>query len=222
MSKKSSGKMIQRFTKGERFSHWVHAISFFILLFTGLGILVTSLEPMLGVVGGVQIARWLHRIVAVVFIVAVAGMFIFGDTRHHWEWLKSSFTFKKADLQHISAFPKEFFGGHGDYPAQGKFNGGEKINSLITIIGSVTISISGLIMWFADSFPVGLVRWMYPLHDISMFMMTAAVVGHMYLGLIHPVNRTALSGMTTGKVSEEFAKAHHGEWYKSLKEEEKG
>ena len=208
---------VLRFTKGERISHWVHAASFFILLFTGLGILLTSFQPAMSVIGGIQVARLLHRGVAVVFAVVVGAMFFIGDTRYHWEWLTAIFRFQKSDWQHIAAFPKEFFGGHGQYPAQDKYNGGEKINSLITVFGSIFITLSGIVMWFAPSFPPGLVRWAYPVHDLSMFMMTAAVLGHMYLGLLHPESRAALPGMLSGYVSSKFAKAHHAAWYERIR-----
>lgn len=211
---------ILRFTRGERISHWVHAISFFLLLFSGLGILSLSFRPVLAVVDGVQAARVLHRVVAVIFVVVVAAMFFIGDPRYHWEWLKSAFHFTKSDRQHISAFPKEFFGGHGNYPAQGKFNGGEKINSLLTIFGSLFITLSGIVMWFRESFPPGLVRWAYPVHDLSMFVMTAAVIGHMYLGLLHPDARASIYGMLNGFVPAKFARSHHAAWYEQVKKQQ--
>lgn len=208
---------VLRFTPGERISHWVHAVSFFILLFTGLGILFLSFRPALAVIGGGEIARLLHRIVAVLFVVGVGSMFFIGNPKYHWEWLSMVFHFTKADWQHIAAFPKEFFGGHSDYPAQDKYNGGEKINSLFTVFGSIFITLSGVVMWFAPSFPPSLVRWAYPVHDLAMFMMTTAVIGHMYLGLLHPDSRASLSGMVNGYVSTKFAKAHHAAWYERVK-----
>ena len=210
---------VLRFTSGERISHWVHAISFFLLLFTGLGILSLSFRPALGIIGGVQVARGVHRLTALVFVIGVGSMFFIGNPRYHWEWLKSAFHFEKADWQHIAAFPKEFFGGHGEYPAQGKFNGGEKINSLITIFGSLFITLSGFVMWFNTTFPPVLVRWAYPIHDLAMFVMTAAVIGHMYLGLLHPDSRASIYGMLNGYVSSKFAKAHHAAWYEEVKKQ---
>lgn len=214
-----TGKVL-RFTLGERISHWVHAVSFFLLLFTGVGILSVAFRPALAAVGGVEAARLIHRVNAVVFVVVVGVMFFIGNTKHHWEWLKLVFRFTNADRQHIRAFPKEFFGGHGDYPAQDKYNGGEKINSLLTIFGTIFITLSGLVMWFAPSFPPALVRWAYPVHDLSMFLMTAAVIGHMYLGLLHPDSRAALPGMLHGYVSSKFAKDHHRAWYERVKKEQ--
>jgi formate dehydrogenase subunit gamma len=208
---------VLRFTKGERISHWVHAVSFFVLLLTGLGVLITAFQPAMAVIGGIQVARILHRVMAVLFIVGVGSMFFIGDSRYHWEWIKSIFHFQKSDWQHVAAFPKEFFGGHGNYPAQDKYNGGEKINSLITVFGSIFITLSGIVMWTPTHFPPGLVRWAYPVHDLSMFMMTAAVIGHMYLGLLHPESRAALPGMFNGYVSSKFAKAHHAAWYERIR-----
>lgn len=211
---------ILRFSKGERISHWVHAIAFFILLFTGLGVLSTFFQPAMAIVGGIQVARLIHRGVAVVFVVVVALMFFVGNPRYHWEWLRSVFKFTKEDLQHVTAFPKEFFGGHGTYPPQDKYNGGEKINSMITIFGSVFITLSGIVLWFAPSFPPGLVRWAYPVHDLSMIMMTAAVIGHMYLGLLHPDSNPSITGMINGYVPIKFARSHHAKWYARVKDEQ--
>ncbi len=213
----AEGKVL-RFTGGERFSHWLHVVSFFMLLFTGLGVFTAGFHPLMSLVGGLQIARLIHRVVAVIFVLGAGAMFFIGDSRYHRDWLRSAFSFSEADKKHIKAFTAEFFGGHAAYPPQDKYNGGEKINSLLTICGSAVITVSGLVMWFAPNFPAGLVDWAYPLHDLAMFVMTAAVIGHIYLSLIHPGSRASISGMLTGYVPEDFAKAHHAVWYEQAAE----
>lgn len=212
-------KLMTRFTKGERISHWVHAVSFFTLLFTGLVIVFTGVQPLFG--SGIQVLRWIHRIVGVTAAAVIVLMFFVGNPKYHWEWLKLVFHWGKGDIQHVSAFPKEFFGGYGNYPAQDKFNGGEKINSMFTIFGTTILFCSGMIMWFAPHFPAALVRWMYPVHDLAAFMVATAIIGHMYLALIHPMNRLALSGIINGKVPEKFVRVHYGKWYEQLKKEGK-
>lgn len=214
-------KKVLRFTGGERFSHWTHAVSFFLLLITGLGMLFLSIRPVLDIFGGVDNARYIHRVVAVIFVAVVASMFFIGNPKHHRAWLRSVFSFSKADLGHVIAFPKEFFGGHGNYPAQGKYNGGEKINSLITIFGSVFITLSGIVKWFPAFFPAIVVQYATPVHTGSMFLMCIALLGHMYLSFLHPESRHALPGMLTGYVREEFAKSHHAAWYDEIKDETK-
>ena len=217
----AESRRILRFSKGERISHWVHAIAFFLLLFTGLGILIPSFQPLMAVFGGIQIARLVHRGAAIIFVVIVGLMFFVGNPSNHWEWLKSVFKFTPADWGHVKSFPKEFFGGHGDYPPQGKYNGGEKINSLITIFGSFFITLSGAVMWAAPYLPAGPVRWAYPVHDLSMFVMAAAVLGHIYLGILHPDSRAALPGMINGYVSAKFARAHHASWFERVQKDQK-
>lgn len=224
-TKNPTGKTIRqdrvlRFSKGERFSHWVHAIAYFVLLFTGLGVLNAMFQPAMVVVGGIDAARLIHRGTAVVFVVVVGMMFFVGNPKDHREWLKSVFSFNKADLQHVMAFPKEFFGGHGTYPPQDKYNGGEKINSMITIFGSLFVTLSGIVLWFSSSFPPVLVRWAYPVHDLSVIMMTAALIGHMYLGLFHPDSNPSITGMIDGYVPVKFARSHHAKWYARVKDEQ--
>jgi len=218
--KRIVGDKVLRFSKGERLSHWVHAISFFVLLITGLGVYSSFFQPAMAIFGGIHAAQIIHRIAAVFFVVVVGLLFFVGNPRFHWRWLKFTFNFTKADLQHVSAFPKEFFGGHGNYPPQDKYNGGEKINSLITIFGTIFITLSGIVMWWAPHFPPGLVRWAYPVHDLSMFIMTAAAIGHIYLSLLHPDSKVAMSGMLNGYVPTKFAQAHHAKWYERLKNEQ--
>ncbi|MGI6120115.1 MAG: formate dehydrogenase subunit gamma [Desulfosporosinus sp.] len=216
------GDKTLRFTGQERLAHWVHAVAFFILLFTGLSILGTFFAPVAGIFGGLAACRLIHRVVAVISVVVVLLLFFVGDTKGHWYWIKAVFTWGKADIQHIMTFPQEFFGGNtdGKFPPQDKYNGGEKINSLLTIFGSFFIAISGFIMWFAPHFPAGLVRWAYPVHDLAAFIMATAITGHMYLAIIHPKSNPALKGIITGYVKTSFAKHHYGKWYDRIKNEQ--
>jgi len=52
--------------------------------------------------------------------------------------------------------------------------------------------------------------------------MTTAIIGHLYLGLLHPVSRTAFWGMFSGYVSVKFARAHHALWYDRVKDKQQG
>jgi formate dehydrogenase subunit gamma len=38
----------------------------------------------------------------------------------------------------------------------------------------------------------------------------------LYLGAIHPRMTESLKSMLKGKVSEEYAKSHHGKWYEEI------
>ena len=216
------GDKTLRFNTGERISHWVHAIAFFTLLFTGLGVCNTFFLPAMSVFGGIEVTMIIHRVAAVIFIVVCGLLFFVGDTSGHRYWLKAVFTWGESDIKHVMTFPKEFFGFNtdGKFPPQDKFNGGEKINSLFTIFGSIFITLSGIVMWFNTFFPAGLVRWAYPVHDLAAFMMATAITGHLYLAIIHPKSNPALKGIITGYVKTSFAKHHYGKWYARVKDEQ--
>lgn len=213
---------IFRFTVGERIAHWSHAISFFILLFTGLGMLSMFFRPAMDIVGGIEVARNIHRVVAVLFVVIFIVNAMVGEGgRQIRSWLKDIIAFDKNDLAHAMNFPIEFFGGHKPFPPQGKFNGGEKMNSAIMVTGMVFIVITGFMMWFPTAIPRGILEWAYPIHSGFALLLSAVLLAHLYLSLFHPDSNQALKGMFNGYVPAKFAYEHYEKWYYQVKGAEK-
>ncbi|NLV16590.1 MAG: formate dehydrogenase [Syntrophomonadaceae bacterium] len=217
---KKSDKIF-RFTVGERVAHWSHAISFFILLFTGLGMISMFFRPAVGIVGGIDVARNIHRVVAVLFVVVfVVNLFIGEGGRNVRAWVREILAFDKKDLAHFMIFPFEFFGLHRPYPPQGKFNGGEKFNSALMITGMVCLVITGFMMWFPTAIPRVILQWAYPAHAGFALLLTAVLLAHLYLSLLHPDSNQALKGMFNGYVPAKFAYEHYEKWYYKVKSEE--
>lgn len=208
-------RRIERFNSVERIAHWANAALFIALFLTGMVLFFGSIGAALGV-GGVAATKLVHRIAAVPFIFVAPLLLIFGTPATTKRFLKEVFTWEKDDFVFLGRFAKEFFGGHADLPPQGKFNAGEKVNSLLAITGSGLLVFSGLIMWFSESFGSNTVMWAYVIHDLAAAVVGGAIIGHSYLGLFHPNNKEALEGMISGTVSEEFAKGHHAKWYAEI------
>ncbi|MDA8226092.1 MAG: cytochrome b/b6 domain-containing protein [Desulfitobacterium hafniense] len=203
---------VQRFNKTERIAHWANALFFGLLFLSGMVLFTGGIASALGP-GGVAISKLIHRIAAVPFILVVPVMMFFGTPQTTKLWLKELFSWGKEDFAWLSRFAKEFFGGQVDLPPQGRLNAGEKINSLLGIVGCGLLSISGLIMWFSNYFSASTILTAYAIHDLAAATVGAAIIGHAYLGLFHPGSKEALNGMIDGTVSEEFARAHHTNWY---------
>ena len=214
-------KEVYRFSAGERFVHWCHGVAFLLLLFTGLGVLVTVFQPAMNIFGGIQVTRNIHRVVAVLFTLGMIAGFIGKGVgaRQMRRWFKDVINFRNDDLAHAKNFGIEFFGGHKPFPPQGKFNGGEKLNSMFTILGTLCIVISGYIMWLAPSGPSLLLQWAYPIHAACALFMTALLIAHLYLGILHPDSNQALKGIFTGWVPAKFAYEHYEKWYNEEAEE---
>lgn len=217
MSKKN-GRMVKRFNKGFIISHWVNALAFFVLYISALPMYTEFFDWLYPVFGGPAGARLVHRIAAVCFMLPLPIM-IFFDLKGFINWMKNIFSWKKHDLKFFPEFAKEFFGRKANVPKQDFFNAGEKANSWLMIITTIMLIGSGLIMWFPQKFSQSVIMWAYPIHNIGLGLAAAVVVGHIYMSVA--LAKPSLQGIFKGKVSEEYAKDHHGRWYDELKQEEK-
>ena len=213
-------KEVYRFSAGERFVHWCHGVAFLLLLFTGLGVLLYAFQPAMNIFGGIHVTRNIHRVVAVLFTIGMIVGFVGKGqgARQMRRWFKDVVNFGNDDFAHAKNFPIEFFGGHKPFPPQGKFNGGEKLNSMFTILGTICIAISGYIMWFATG-SGWVLQWAYPIHAACALFMAALLIAHLYLGILHPDSNQALKGIFTGWVPAKFAYEHYEKWYNEEAEE---
>ncbi len=208
-------RRVLRFNLAERAAHWVLAVSFLLLFLTGAALVFRSLVQLLGP-SGLRITSRLHHVVAYAFTFGPVAVLLLTTPKTTREWLRSIFTWTKEDLAFLASFPKEFFGLKVELPSQGKFNAGEKVNSLLTLVGSVLMVATGWIMLFRDSFPKAVLAWAYPLHDAGALLMGSVILGHVYLALLHPGSRESINGMLRGTVSEKFAREHHAKWYEEI------
>ncbi|MGE5370980.1 MAG: formate dehydrogenase subunit gamma [Solirubrobacterales bacterium] len=204
---------IERFSLPARIAHWGHTVSFLILLFTGLILFADSRDWL--PIGGYHAAGYIHRFFAITFILIPLGC-LAAEWKGFIEWWKDVFGFGKNDIAFQMVFPLEFLGFHVTFPAQTKFNGGEKMNSVVTTGSCVMVAISGLIMWFPTLFPQWLSLIAIPTHDIFMVLATTMVCMHGYLGSFHPGSGESFWGMWKGTVKSEWAEHHHKAWYDKM------
>ncbi|MBE3572420.1 MAG: cytochrome b/b6 domain-containing protein [Moorella humiferrea] len=211
---------VERFNLFERLGHWSHGITFVVLLLTGLALVFRGYAGLLGP-GGLRLFRGIHHAMAYPFTFLTVIILLLGTPRTFLQWLRECFTWGRDDFRFIFAFPREFFGLKAELPEQGKFNAGEKLNSLLTIFGSILMAATGWILLLRDSFSPAVVSWALPLHSAGALLMGGVLLGHVYLALGHPNSRESINGMLSGKVSAKFAREHHGRWYRELKVGEK-
>lgn len=213
MSKQQKSELqVRRFSKGFVWAHAINAISFLALYITALPMYTEWFDWLYVVLGGPEMARLLHRIFAVTFILPTFIWLIF-DPKGFKLWLKELITWKKRDIQFFAEFTKELFGFKSKHVKQTFFNAGEKINSILQILTAIIILGSGFPMWFPDLFPSAVVQWAYLFHNIGFGLAAAVVVGHIYLSVVHKSSRLGFTGVVTGKVPARWAKEHYAEWY---------
>lgn len=208
-----SGKTVPRWTLAERVLHWYTAILFIILAITGLSILFgrAVLIPLFGhhgFSGYAQLAMYTHNYVGPFFSIGIALMIVlwFKDnipTRADWEWFK-----KKGGMV-------------GDeHPPAGRMNGGEKAWFWLILTAGVATVASGFVLDFPNFEQVrSTMQVANIIHAVLAIIWISVSFGHVYIGTLG--TEGAIRGMTSGRVTSEWAKQHHDLWYEEVKHLEK-
>ncbi|MFC1917443.1 formate dehydrogenase subunit gamma [Chloroflexota bacterium] len=207
---------VEKYTKPIRILHWVHTSAFILLFLTGLVLFI----PQLGFLAQDSWTRVIHRIAAILFVLAPILHLIL-DWNGSWSGVKKAFTWGSADMGWLKAAPRYYFlGDESTMPPQDSMNAGQKMWWFIVIVFSIIFVLTGLIMWFLKvSAPAALLQWMVLLHDIAFIVTGAMLFVHIYLAVIHPMMTEAWGSMVGGKISVEYAKSHHGKWYEEVSKE---
>jgi formate dehydrogenase subunit gamma len=225
-----SGFTIERFTGLDRFTHWLTAFSFVFLALTGLNMLYGRyvLRPLIGpeaftavTLGG----KYIHNYLAFAFMVGIVLMFVLWvrynlPNRHDLRWLaKGGGMFQR-----------------GVHPPADKFNAGQKLIFWITILGGISVSLSGImLMWpfrfsffagtfgFFNALGFGLPTDLLPIQEMQLaqawhailgLVLIAVIIAHIYLGTIGMEG--AFDAMGRGRVDENWAREHHELWVAEL------
>lgn len=198
-------RYVDRFTAKERVLHWVLAISFFVLVISGLGLYAHTFFGYFDFFGGPQQGILAHKIAGIVFLASSVLLFLV----------------HAKETCHFDADDRKWFSVMGGYLSrakteipQGKFNAGQKLFALFSILATVVMGLTGLVIWDPTAMGRGLTQFSLMLHGLffTLFMMGAVV--HIYLATIG--NPGTLEGMLWGQVKKVWAKKHAIKWYKDI------
>src|SRR5438309_6313218 len=205
-----TGRLIERFTPFERYTHWVVAVSFVILGVSGL-VMMLGKYVLLPVIGYTlfawlaQLSKHLHNFVGPVFVVSLLMLIVF---------------LLKDNLPRLYAFM--CFGilvgmVSGGHVPSGRFNAGEKVWFWVgVVVLSLLVSASGLVLLFPNFDQVRAVMIeANVVHMVSGGPVLAISLGHIYLGTIGLEG--AYESMRNGYVDETWAREHHEYWYNDVK-----
>ncbi len=193
-------RRLPRFGRTERAVHWVHATAFLILLGTGLCLYLPSLSEL---VSRRPLLKGIHIWTAVGWAVALALIFLFGD--------RGALRRTAREIDRFDADDRAWLRRRRGAP-QGRLNAGQKLNAIVTAAFALLFAFTGFFLWYGERNT----RFREPnallVHDWLMYVSFFLFVGHLYLSLIYPKTRHALSGITRGWVDEEWALKHHRKW----------
>jgi formate dehydrogenase subunit gamma len=106
-------------------------------------------------------------------------------------------------------------------PDQGFYNVGQKLFAVPSVLGGVVIAVTGIIMALSNVYftNTAIVRWAILIHFVTVGLVFAGLLIHIYMASIAAGERPAFISMFTGSVPEEYAKHHHRLWYEEVKEQ---
>lgn len=207
-----SGRLVKRWSLGERVLHWYTAILFIILAITGLSMLFgrAVLIPLLGPTGFSAWANFsitLHNYLGPFFFVGILLEIVLW-MRHNipnaedFKWMATAGGLLTHD--HVSA---------------GRINAGEKLWFWVICTFGVVVCVTGVILNFPN---FGQTRETMQIasiiHAIVANLWLAMAIGHIWIGTLG--TEGSLEAMTKGRVSAEWAKQHHDKWYEEVKTKE--
>jgi formate dehydrogenase subunit gamma len=164
----------------------VHAAAFLVLLGSGLCLYLPSLAEL---VGRRPLLKSIHIYTAVAWAVAIVVVVAFGDRRA-----------LRATVRELDRLDSS------------RLNVGQKLNAIATAAFAILFGVSGLFLWYGERDTRFRLPGALLVHDWLMDVSLVLFAGHLFLSLIYPRTRHALSGMTRGWVDEDWARTHHPEW----------
>ncbi|MCB1478391.1 MAG: formate dehydrogenase subunit gamma [Rhodobiaceae bacterium] len=227
-----AGTTITRFDTFERFGHWLLAVSFMVLAFTGLNILYGRywLLPVVGADAFGAITLWgkyLHNYLSFSFMLGLAIILVM--------WIVHNIP-NRYDLIWLAKGGGMFT--KNSHPPAKKFNAGQKILFWLVILGGLSISLSGWSLLFPFEYPmfaktfeiINVFGFDLPTqltameemqlaqlwHAIVAVFLVIVILGHIYIGTIGMEG--AFDAMGSGQVDLNWAKEHHGLWVEEKKE----
>jgi formate dehydrogenase subunit gamma len=204
MATTPESRRLPRFGRTERAVHWVHALAFMLLLGTGLCLYVPSLSEL---VSRRPLLKGIHIWTAVGWAVALAAIFLVGD--------RGALRATAREIDRFDADDRAWLRRRS--VPQGRLNAGQKLNAIVTAAFALLFALTGFFLWYGERDT----RFRLPsallVHDWLMVVSVVLFMGHLFLSLIYPSTRHALSGITRGWVDEEWALEHHRTWAEEVR-----
>jgi formate dehydrogenase gamma subunit len=216
MFNNSGIKKISRHPLAVIITHWLVAISVFMLFFSGFGQMPLYRRYFLTSVPGFA---WtdqylttinIHYIAAFVLIVAIFFHIVYHSMRREFSLVP-----RKGDVRESILIIKAMLG-KGIEPPCGKFLAEQRLAYLYIGANLLLLVITGLIKTAknlaAVEMPYALTVTATTIHNIAAVLLLLGIIAHLAAFIVKS-NRPLLECMFTGMVCENYAKERHSKWY---------
>jgi formate dehydrogenase subunit gamma len=197
---------VLRFSLGERLFHWAFALPFLVLLVSGILLGLPDTETLLA---HREVLHLVHMWSAVALVVLPVAA-VLADPRGLARDVREIDYWDRGDYRWLRLAAIPGFLRRDTLPPAGRFNAGQKLNSVLAGAGITGLIVTGALMWKAEAFPLWSGEVATYLHDLLTLLMLPLVAGHVFLAALNPSTRESLLGMITGRVDRDWHRRHHG------------
>ncbi len=214
---------IPRHNLAVRFSHWVTALSIFVLMFSGFGQMPIYKRyyidqiPALGWSSNYAITLRLHYLAAcaLIFISVYYLLYL-------WLSKEADILPRKGDL-HESGQIILALVGKGQEPENDKYLAEQRLAFMVTSVSIGMLIITGALKVYknldAGFLSPDQVFWIAQLHNLFTIILLFSIVFHLGAFVIK-ANRSLLPSMFTGEIDKEYVIGRHGKWWAKLEAEQ--
>ncbi len=196
---------VDRFDTLDRIVHWTLAVSFLLLVLSGLGLYAPAFAGFFDLFGGAGQAIRTHKVAGVIFLVCALLLFL----RHLGETCRFD-----ADDRRWLARLGGYLSRNPEEIPQGKFNAGQKLFGIFSFVAALIMGITGFLIWEPTAFAREATRLSLMVHGLFFVLWMLGMVVHVYLATIG--NPGTLEGMLHGRVSAAWARKHAGKWFERV------
>lgn len=219
-----SGEEVERMNMHFRVAHWLVAISFPTLVFTGFALKFPEswwVQPILRWESHFAFRGTVHRTAAVILIGSLVYHVVHLILSRRDRAILRAMIPKMRDVQDLWAVARYNLGLSNEPPQFGKFNYSEKIEYLAFMWGTVVMAVSGFLLWFNNftlrHFPKWVADASTAVHYYEAILATLSIlIWHFYMTIfdpdVYPMDRAWL----TGKVPADHLKHTRPAYYLDL------
>ena len=202
----STATLIRRFTPVQLLAHLLLAVTFFVMLWTGLCLYFPALAEIMNRPTAKRWHLWAAAGLGIGLLILIAI-----NRRSFGQVVREVDSFDRNDTTWLRGGLRRVFN-HEGAPEQGWWNAGQKINTAVTMGLMVVLTFTGLLLWIGEQNTAYRFKGTVDVHDLATILIVILTCGHLYLALINPATRAATRGIVTGSVDREWARRNHQRW----------
>jgi formate dehydrogenase gamma subunit len=217
----ASGPLFERLSAAQRLQHGALVASFVALALTGLPLRfpeVPWLGAVVALVGGLRVARTIHRVAAVIMIADGLAHLVYAGVllgRHRFDWRRAwPMLPNRKDARDFLHASRYYLGRADHLPEYERFGFREKFGYFAVFWGLPVMMLSGLVLWFPVFFgnrlPDLAIGMAFVAHsDEAILAILAIVVWHLYNVHVAPGRHHRFLTWLDGRITrEEMIVAH--------------